>query len=578
MQSKEAIGRGDWRGAALLLAIALVLLAGSGRTSVFDRDEARFALAVREMRERGELVLPTNWGEPRYHKPILAYWLALASERVLGENELAWRLPSAAAGLVAVAATMALARRRFGARVALRAGIVLGTSLVFVVEAKILTADALLLATTTLAFWAWMELREGSERVPGWRLLFWIAVALGILAKGVNVFFLAAAASALAYLRSSRRRGPLVLLLVASAAAAVPAVSILGPVLFALLAAWVLVRARRERATPRARLGASWGVPLCLALVAAWFVPALARSGGAFLSEGVGHHMLERGASAFEGHRGFPGYYVLAAVLVLFPWAAWAPAALVSAWRDPRREFLLAWVLGPWALLECMASKLPHYLLVALPALAVLVALEWERPASGGPRGGRFECAVERVIVALPCLVLAAAGVWLWRGSPELHGAALLLIGAALAFAAAELLALRRSDGLPFQLALAGALALYLLLCAVVRPRRWPCRPPRRLAAESARLARPSEPIHLVHFRPASLGCYLPAGHPIVEDQTEVGRALAAGRPGLYVVEAERAERVTGDHPLAWERLTSVRGLPGLGPEEVLLLRVSSTR
>src|SRR5262245_45828632 len=85
------------QGAALLIAVvAVVLLAGS-RASVFDRDEARFALAVREMRARGDLVLPTNWGEPRYHKPILAYWLALASEQVLGRSELAWRLPSIAA-------------------------------------------------------------------------------------------------------------------------------------------------------------------------------------------------------------------------------------------------------------------------------------------------------------------------------------------------------------------------------------------------------------------------------------------------------------------------------------------------
>lgn len=121
----------------MLAASATLLLLGSAGASEFDHDEARFALAVREMRASGELVVPTNWGEPRYHKPILAYWLALGAERLFGPCEFAWRLPSAVAGLVTLAATLALARRRYGERVALRAVAILGTSLVFVVGARI---------------------------------------------------------------------------------------------------------------------------------------------------------------------------------------------------------------------------------------------------------------------------------------------------------------------------------------------------------------------------------------------------------------------------------------------------------
>lgn len=56
----------------VLLACAVVLFAGASTASVFGRDEARFALAVREVRERGELFVPSNFGAPRYHKPILA--------------------------------------------------------------------------------------------------------------------------------------------------------------------------------------------------------------------------------------------------------------------------------------------------------------------------------------------------------------------------------------------------------------------------------------------------------------------------------------------------------------------------
>jgi 4-amino-4-deoxy-L-arabinose transferase-like glycosyltransferase len=63
--------RSDWQFRALLALACLVLyLAGSWRSSVFDQDEARFALAVKEMHEHGEWLVPSNWGMPRYNKPI----------------------------------------------------------------------------------------------------------------------------------------------------------------------------------------------------------------------------------------------------------------------------------------------------------------------------------------------------------------------------------------------------------------------------------------------------------------------------------------------------------------------------
>src|SRR5579883_442077 len=70
--------RGHWRGiepvSLVLLALA-INLAGNARTGLWDRDEPRYAVAVREMRERGDWLFPTFNGEPRYHKPILIYWL-----------------------------------------------------------------------------------------------------------------------------------------------------------------------------------------------------------------------------------------------------------------------------------------------------------------------------------------------------------------------------------------------------------------------------------------------------------------------------------------------------------------------
>ena len=69
-------GRSAWMEAIFLLLLALGLnLAGNRGTGLWDRDEPRYAVSVREMREKGDWIFPSFNGEPRYHKPILIYWL-----------------------------------------------------------------------------------------------------------------------------------------------------------------------------------------------------------------------------------------------------------------------------------------------------------------------------------------------------------------------------------------------------------------------------------------------------------------------------------------------------------------------
>ena len=88
-----------WIEPALIVALALTLnLAGNGRTGLWDRDEPRYAVSVREMRARGDWFLPTFNGEPRYHKPILIYWLMGLGTALGGDNPFGARLVSAIAG------------------------------------------------------------------------------------------------------------------------------------------------------------------------------------------------------------------------------------------------------------------------------------------------------------------------------------------------------------------------------------------------------------------------------------------------------------------------------------------------
>ena len=50
------------------------------------------------MRASGEWLFPTFNGEPRYHKPILIYWLMGLTTALAGDNAFGVRLVSAIAG------------------------------------------------------------------------------------------------------------------------------------------------------------------------------------------------------------------------------------------------------------------------------------------------------------------------------------------------------------------------------------------------------------------------------------------------------------------------------------------------
>ena len=83
-----------WQGALLFLACVFFHVAGTWDVPLIDRDEPRYAEASREMRERGDYVVPYFNNEYRFDKPPLFYWAQTGSFHLLGENDLAARFPT----------------------------------------------------------------------------------------------------------------------------------------------------------------------------------------------------------------------------------------------------------------------------------------------------------------------------------------------------------------------------------------------------------------------------------------------------------------------------------------------------
>ena len=335
LDSPDAGHRGQLGDFALIASLCLVLfLAGNGRVSLWDRDEAWYAETAREMWTSGDYIVPRFNAEPRFRKPVLIYWLMAGAYSVFGDNEFGARFFSGVAGTVTCLLTYRLGTRMGGRAMGLAAGLMLAVCPMMLVESRMATTDATLTAALTGAMLCLWELHAaGPSR--RWSLGFWFLIGVAMLTKGP-----------------------------------------IGPGLVALaVAVWCLLS--RQILVLR-RLNWIAGVPLALCVVIPWGVAIYVVTNGEFFRYVIHHEALAHSLGVMEHHSGFPGFYLVIAGLGLFPWSLALGIALAGAWRWARQNgpelFLVGWIVGPLVVLELMRSKLPHYCLPTVPAWSLLIA------------------------------------------------------------------------------------------------------------------------------------------------------------------------------------------------------------
>jgi 4-amino-4-deoxy-L-arabinose transferase-like glycosyltransferase len=338
------------RAVAVLIVVALLaFLPGFFQIGPVDRDEARFAQATKQMIETGDYVDIRFQDETRYKKPIGIYWLQAAAVKLARATRLAhadttiwlYRFPSLLGAIGGVLATYWAALAFVSRRAAVLAGIMMATCILLGVEARLAKTDAALLLTCVAAMGAlgrvYLEaLREQSASSNPWVLpaIFWTALAGGILLKG-----------------------PLILMFVA--------LTIVVLIVLDRSAGWLW------------GLKPLAGVGWLLLLVLPWFIAIIARHGGSFFEEAIGHDLAAKIGSGQETHGAPPGYYFVLFWVTFFPGsilAGLATPAVVHSWREPPTKFLLAWLVPSWIVFELVMTKLPHYVLPLYPAIAILIA------------------------------------------------------------------------------------------------------------------------------------------------------------------------------------------------------------
>ncbi|MCL5023764.1 MAG: glycosyltransferase family 39 protein [Nitrospirae bacterium] len=335
--------------AALALFLCLFRL---GSVSLFDVDEAVFAEATKEMVQTGDWITPTYNGENRYDKPILFYLLMAGSYKTFGINELGARFPSALSAFLLCLAFFLFVARVRGGRAAMYASLPLILSPYFLVYSHAAVTDmalALFISLSLFSFYLSLE-RGRSVFLYG----FYVFSALAFLTKGL--------------------------------------IGILFP--FGIAFVYLLIG---EGLKGLKKVFSPPGILLFVVVSGPWYVAQLAINGQEFVQQFLIKHHFQRYTGVISGHRG-PLYYYLPALIVgLLPWAGCLPSGIRNAFsgrktfrtagdplREPDREsgtpqapldlFALVWFAFIFLFFSFSTTKLPNYILPAIPAAAILIA------------------------------------------------------------------------------------------------------------------------------------------------------------------------------------------------------------
>lgn len=341
-----------------LIGVTMLLYGlGLGSLDLWAPDEPRYAAIAEELRSfrhgpDGLLLLHLN-DTPYTQKPPLYFWLAALVGTPIGRvTELAARLPSAIAGVVAVILTAFVGRMLLGRSVsALLAAGLLATSFRFAFTARRAQLDVLLTACelAAIALFLLLETKRGSIEAAR-RSPFVIAGLHGALGAAALV------------------KGP---------------VGWLPLIVFAGYLAWE-GRGRAFRA-----LVPWWSWVFSVGPLAAWATAAIALAPAGFAETAIGENLVGRFFSGTSHARPFY-YYFYQLPLDFLPWSVLLPFGFARLWRTARTNtpqpgtnafsrssarFLVAWLVIPFAFFTISAGKRGLYLLPIFPALALTSAL-----------------------------------------------------------------------------------------------------------------------------------------------------------------------------------------------------------
>jgi 4-amino-4-deoxy-L-arabinose transferase-like glycosyltransferase len=347
---------------------AFLFFFGLARFGLLGADEPRYAQVAREMLARHDVITPTLGGISWLEKPVLYYWQAMLAYRLFGVSDWAARLPSAFDATLMVFAIY-LFLKRFRPGIALDGALMSASFAGVIGFARSASTDMPLAAAFTIAMLAWYAWHDSNRKTC--LSLFYVFLALATLAKGPVAIFLAA----------------LIL------------------VLFAV--------SKRDF---RQLWQTLWlpGILLFCVVTLPWYLAVQLRNPEFFRVFILEHNLARFGSNLYRHPQPF-WYYLPVGLLGLVPWTVFF---VIAIWRSARlwwagkrdyvrssggfNVFLLIWLIAPVLFFSISGSKLPGYILPALPA-GTLLASEyvWHRLA-GQEKESLVIIVLHSILAALP--------------------------------------------------------------------------------------------------------------------------------------------------------------------------------
>jgi len=364
----------------ILATLGVCYFSHLGAIGFVGPDEPRYAWIARDMAETGDWVTPRLYGKPWFEKPVLYYWSAAACFKLFGVSEAAARLPSAISALLATLALAWLAWRLYGVETARWLLLLLPTSVGMIGFSHAAATDMpfsgmLTIAMVCAAVVLGLTRDENTPILPRtpWLalVLFGFFLGLAVLAKGPAAIVLSGGAVFFWAAFTKRWRD---------------AFRLLHPVAIA---------------------------SFCLTALP-WYVLCARRNPDFFCAFIIEHNFQRFLTPEFQHIQPF-WFYVPVLLVAFLPWIAlliWS--SIVGALRLWRKRSLSesAWFLICWAgfciiFFSISKSKLPGYVLPAVPAIGLLLASDLASRLKEMKRSLRWLC----VSVALTFFALGLAAI-----------------------------------------------------------------------------------------------------------------------------------------------------------------------
>lgn len=341
-------------------------------------DEPRYSQVAREMFERGDWITPTLGGFNWFEKPVLLYWLQIVFYNLFGVNEFAARFGSALFGLGTIFSLFILGRnsrqidtddQRSESKesesevqsskpdFAKWLGLIAASSIGLIVFSRGASFDIIItfpITASLVSFFIWNTRSEKQSTINYLPLtLFYFFIGVAVIAKGL--------------------------------------IGIVFP--FAIVAFYYVLRWKLPNKT--FLLSLLWGTILSILVASIWYLPMYLQNGWEFIDEFfIQHHFQRFASNKYKHPQPFWFFWVIFPLFTI----PWIPFFFAAIWnflkknfqyrtaKEPQnkphlyipnsslRLFAFAWMLVPLVFFSLSGSKLPGYILPALPAACILTA------------------------------------------------------------------------------------------------------------------------------------------------------------------------------------------------------------